>query len=200
MGEMRAMAFDGVIIGLIVGFLRRGNLKGFLHVKLRFGWMFPLLLAVQFAMYALQSRFSWAALISSFTYMLVYVIGLIFLWLNRKQTGFPILMAGAFLNFLVMAVNGGRMPVSLEAAQAVLDPFYAETLRQGVIYGKHVALTSGTHLALLGDIIPLTKPYYKEQVISIGDVVEGIGIFLFIQKVMLSGKKKRNILLPAEHA
>jgi uncharacterized membrane protein (Fun14 family) len=183
------MAFDGVIFGLIVGFLRRGSLRGFLDVRLKYGWMFPILLVVQLVMYRLQNQYDWAASMSTYMFMLVYIIGFVFLWLNRKERGFIILMIGAFLNFLVMLVNGGRMPVSLEAAQAVLDPFYAETLRSGVVYGKHVALTSSTHLAFLGDIIPLTKPYYKEQVISIGDVVMGIGIFLYIQKVMLSFKR-----------
>lgn len=184
------MAFDGVIFGLIVGFLRRGSLRGFLDIRLKYGWMFPILLAVQLMMYWLQAKYAWASTISTYVFMSVYIIGFVFLWLNRKEKGFIILLIGAFLNFLVMVANGGRMPVSLEAAQAVLDPFYVETLRQGIVYGKHVALTESTRLAFLGDIIPLTKPYYKHQVISIGDVVMGIGIFLYIQQLMLNKKKE----------
>jgi hypothetical protein len=196
---MRSMAFDGIIFGLIVGFLRRGNLKGFLNVKLRCGWIFPLLLAVQIFTYVFQTAYAWVAAISNFTFMSVYVVGLLFLWLNRSERGFPVLMIGVFLNFLVMAVNGGRMPVSLEAA-SILDSSYAEALKQGVLYGKHMMLSNGTHLAFLGDIIPLTKPYYKDQVISVGDVVIALGIFLFIQKVMLSGKREEENLPVAEQA
>lgn len=184
------MAFDGILIGFIVGFLRRGSLKGFANVKLRFGWMFPMLLAVQIFTFLFQTSFTWVATISGYTFMSVYVLGLLFLWLNRAEKGFPILMIGVFLNFLVMLVNGGRMPVSLEAA-SILDASYAESLRQGVLYGKHTLLTSATKLAFLGDIIPLTKPYYKEQVISIGDVVSGLGIFLYIQSVMLIGRPQK---------
>jgi hypothetical protein len=197
---MTTVAFDGVIFGLIVGFLRRGSLKGFASLNLKFGWMFPLLLLVQFAVYALQSHIAWVAAASSYTFMFVYFIGFIFLWVNRNESAFLIVLVGAFLNFLVMLANGGRMPVSLEAAQAALDPYYVDILRNGTLYGKHMMMTAHTHLAFLGDIIPLTKPYYKQQVISIGDVVESIGIFLYIQKVMLSGRKNAPAALPAEQA
>jgi hypothetical protein len=194
------MAFDGIIFGLLVGFLRRGSLKGFLNIRLRYGWIFPFLLLIQFVIYAFQSSHQWVAEISTYTFMLVYVVGFIFLWINRKEMGFFVVLVGAFLNFLVMLVNGGRMPVSLEAAEAVLDPFYAETLRNGIIYGKHVAMTAHTHLSFLGDIIPLTKPYYKHQVVSIGDIVESIGIFVYIQKVMLNGRRNALSVIPAEQA
>lgn len=191
------MAFDGVIFGLIVGFMRRGSLRGFMDIRLMYGWMFPILLAVQFLVYWLQNKYAWAASASTYTFLSVYVVGLFFLWLNRKETGFPLLLAGVFLNFLVMLVNGGRMPVSVEAA-SVLDASYVDSLKQGLLYGKHAMLTGQTKLAFLGDIIPLTKPYYKEQVISIGDVIIGIGIFLYIQKVMLSGRTTASSAQPVE--
>jgi uncharacterized membrane protein (Fun14 family) len=197
---MTTVAFDGVIFGLIVGFLRRGSLKGFASLNLKYGWMFPLLLLVQFVVYALQSHIVWVAAASTYTFMLVYIIGFVFLWLNRKESALLVVLVGAFLNFLVMLANGGRMPVSLEAAEAVLDPYYVEILRNGTLYGKHAIMTAHTHLAFLGDIIPLAKPYYKQQVISIGDVVESIGIFLYIQKVMLSGRKDATAAVPAEQA
>jgi len=87
-----------------------------------------------------------------------------------------------------MMLNGGRMPVAVEAA-AVLDPSYIEALKQG-LYGKHTLLNESTKLGFLGDIIPLSPPYPRTQVISIGDVIMNIGIFLFIQHLMVGGKKE----------
>lgn len=186
------MAFDGVIFGLIVGFLRRGSLRGFIGVRLKYGWMFPILLAVQLLMFWLQTQYAWAAAASTYTYMSVYVVGLCFLWMNRHERGFILLMIGTSLNFLVMLANGGRMPVSVEAA-SVLGDSYVDILKEGVLYGKHAMLTAHSKLPFLGDIIPLTKPYYKEQVISIGDVIMAIGIFQYIQKVMLTDRKKADL-------
>ncbi|KIL39928.1 membrane protein [Gordoniibacillus kamchatkensis] len=187
------MAFDGVIIGILVGLLRRGSLKGFLNVKLRYGWVFPILLAIQFLVYIFETRYAWVAAISNFTFMAVYIVGFVFLWMNRKEKGFLVLMAGVFLNFLVMLINGGRMPVSLEAASTI-GKDYAQALQEGTLYGKHMVLTAETKLAFLGDIIPLNKPYYKQQVISIGDVVCGIGIFLYIQNLMVLDRPKKQKL------
>jgi hypothetical protein len=181
------MFYDGILIAIITGLFRKGNFNGLADLRLRNGWIFPLLLLMQILIFAFQNKFTWVASISEYFFLGVYVVGLYFLWINRKQPGFYWIVIGVFLNFIVMAVNGGRMPVSLEAA-SILDPFYADVL-QGGIYAKHQMLTSATHLGFLGDIIPLSKPYPREQVISVGDIIMNIGGFVFVLHLMLSGKK-----------
>jgi hypothetical protein len=103
--------------------------------------------------------------------------------MNRKNPGFLLILIGVFLNFLVMALNGGRMPVSLDAA-SVLDPGYIEVLKES-LYAKHTMLTSSTYLGFLGDVIPISDPYPRTQIISIGDIIMNIGIFFFIQYLMV---------------
>ncbi|ABO67101.1 Conserved hypothetical protein [Geobacillus thermodenitrificans NG80-2] len=156
-------------------------------MKLRGGWLFPLLLALQFVIFFLQEKVAWIAKMSNVIFLLVYITGLVFLWLNRHQPGLPVIFAGVLLNFIVMAANGGRMPVSVEAAQ-FLGREYIEALKAG-LYAKHQAITSDTLLPFLGDIIPLSPPYPRQQVISIGDVVMNVGAFLFIQHLMLSAPR-----------
>lgn len=119
--------------------------------------------------------------------MAIYIVGMGFLYVNRAHPGFMIILIGVFLNFIVMFVNGGRMPVSAEAA-AVLDPMYLDILKDQ-LYAKHTLLTESTKLGFLGDIIPLSSPYPKTQVISIGDVVMNIGGFKFIQYIMVHKKE-----------
>jgi hypothetical protein len=53
---------------------------------------------------------------------------------------------------------------------------------------KHYLMDASTRLSLLGDIIPLSPPYPRTQVISIGDIIMNIGIFLYIVHLMTSGK------------
>lgn len=181
------MVYDGIVISLIVGFIRRGSLRGLATLKFKWGWIFPLLLVLEIFVFIFESKLSFIGKYSNAFFIVVYIVGLAFVWMNRKEhKGFSWIFVGVFLNFLVMIVNGGRMPVSAHAAK-VLDPYYIETLKTS-LYGKHELLTSSTHLKFLGDIIPLTKPYPKEQVISIGDVVMNIGMYFFIQDLML---KKR---------
>jgi hypothetical protein len=182
------MVFDGILLSLIIGFIRRGTLKGLAELTLKFGWVFPILLGIQIGVFLLQGRVEWLEQLSGFLFIVIYVLGLFFLWVNRSNKGFILLFIGVCLNFIVMALNGGRMPVSYEAAAFALDPYYTEILKDG-LYGKHTMLTESTKLGFLGDIIPITSPYPKSQVISIGDVVMNIGVFIFIQHLMLKHKR-----------
>jgi len=186
------MVFDGIIFSLIVGFLRKGNLRALAQLKLKGGWIFPLLLVVEIAVFMLQNDSKLLGQFSGSIYIVVYVLGLLFLLMNRKNPGFILILLGVFLNFLVMVTNGGRMPVSLHAA-SILEPGYLDILKEQ-LYAKHTSLTESTKLGFLGDIIPITDPYPRTQIISIGDVVMNIGAFLFIQYLMLrhpAAKKKQ---------
>jgi hypothetical protein len=185
------MVFDGIIFSLLVGFFRKGNLIGFAQLKLKWGWVFPILLVVQLVVFTFQNDYDFLALASNYIFIAVYVIGLLFLFLNRDHPGFTIILIGVFLNFIVMAANGGRMPVSLNAA-SILEPGYLDILKEQ-LYAKHAVLTEATRLGFLGDIIPITDPYPRTQIISIGDIIMNIGVFIFIQHLMLkhsNGKKR----------
>lgn len=186
------MVFDGIIFSIIVGFFRKGNLRGLAHLKIKYGWMFPLLLAIELVVFSLQNQFKILGQASGYIYIVVYVLGLLFLFLNRSNKGFILILVGVFMNFLVIVLNGGRMPVSLSAA-SVLDSGYIDALKHS-LYAKHTALNQSTHLGFLGDIIPISKPYPRTQIISLGDVIMNIGIFIFIQYLMVhdSDSKKAN--------
>ncbi|WP_342427815.1 DUF5317 domain-containing protein [Paenibacillus sp. FSL L8-0158] len=186
------MVYDGVLLGLIVGLFRGGWRQGlirFSQIRLIAGWMFPVLLLVQLIIFYFQEKWTELAAINGYLFMGVYVVGLIFLWLNRHHKGFKLIIIGVLLNFIVMAVNGGRMPVSLSASE-VLGPYYTDMLKSGSVISKHYMMDASTRLSLLGDIIPLSKPYPRTQVISIGDVVMNFGMFLFIQSIMVMKRTK----------
>ena len=187
------MVFDGIIISVIVGLFRRGNLNGLATLKLKCGWIFPILLLIQIAVTSLQGDIEFIGQIGGYLYIAVYIIGFVFLYINRNLPGLILILIGVFLNFLVMSVNGGRMPVSAEAAAAI-DPMYVEVFKAAITeteYAKHILLTESSRLKFLADIIPLTKPYPITQIISIGDVVMNIGIFNFVQHLMLANKRNK---------
>jgi hypothetical protein len=183
------MVFDGIILSFIVALCRKGNLQAFSTLKLKWGWIFPVFLIIQLSVYFLQNSIETLGQLSGYIFMTIYILGMVFLYVNRDNKGFTVILIGVFLNFIVMLLNGGRMPVSAEAA-AVLDPVFLEILKEE-LYGKHTLLTESTKLGFLGDIIPLSSPYPKTQVISIGDVVMNIGGFQFIQYLMVHKNRKK---------
>ena len=151
------------------------------------------MLVVQIAVTSLQGENEFIGQIGGYLYIAVYIIGVVFLFMNRNLPGLVLILIGVFLNFLVMSVNGGRMPVSAEAAAAI-DPMYVEAFKAALNeteYAKHILLTESSRLKFLADIIPLTKPYPITQIISIGDVVMNIGIFNFVQHLMLDDNRSK---------
>jgi hypothetical protein len=191
------MVYDGIVIGLIVGFIRAGwrnGLAALSQIRINGGLIFPLLLGIQLLLYALHGKISIIEKYNGYMFMVVYAAGLYMLWLNRKEKGFWWIFAGVALNFIVMLANGGKMPVSVEATASVFDPVYAQILTEGVAVSKHAALDDSTLLPFLGDIIPITTPYPISQVISIGDVVMNFGIFIYLQNVMLVHKLRTSFV------
>jgi len=189
------MVYDGIVIGLVVGLLRAGFSNGLLalaNLRIRGGIIFPILLVLQLLLFYLQSRTNFPQFDTGYVIMFFYVVGLVLLWLNRSEKGFRTIMVGVFLNFLVMLLNGGKMPVSLEAA-SFLEPEYVQMLMDGTVVSKHIMLDANTILPFLGDIIPLSPPYPRSQAISIGDIVMNVGIFIYIQHVMLAQKAAANL-------
>ncbi|MFC5470069.1 DUF5317 domain-containing protein [Cohnella suwonensis] len=186
------MVYDGIIIGLIVGWIRAGWRNGLIaisQIRIRGGWIFPLLLLAQLGLYSLHDRIRFVEDYNGYMFMVVYVAGLCMLLLNRREKGFWWIFAGVALNFAVMIANGGKMPVSLDAI-SVIDPGAAGALSDEMISTKHEVLTSDTVLPFLGDIIPLTLPYPRNLVISIGDVIMNFGIFIYLQHALLASKLK----------
>jgi hypothetical protein len=189
------MVYDGILLSLLIGYFRGGSLKGLASMRLKGGWLFPILLVIEICVFLLQNKFSVISFLSNYIFLAVYIIGLIFLGINRHNQGFLLIFIGVLLNFIVMALNGGRMPVSVEAAQ-FLGREYIELLQTG-LYAKHTAINESTLLPFLGDIIPLSEPYPRDQVISIGDVVMNVGAFIFIQHLMLNYKNEDTSLQTA---
>jgi len=128
----------------------------------------------------------------------VFVLLLFCFWFNREYIGLWFVGLGASLNALVMLVNGGRMPVSLEAMQKAGIKEVTEMIMSGAD-NKHAVISSTTKLKFLADIIHL-------PVLSTGNGCGkywrfgcGIGLFVFVFELFthpmtaLKALKKENV-------
>ena len=168
---------DGVVIGLLLAKIRGGKWLRLTEATLRGVWLIVLAFVIQFGSIFLFPKFLLVAV------QLSYFLLLVFVFLNRTKSGFVLMALGIAFNLLVMMVNGGRMPVEVEAARS-LDPELLPALLAGQ-YGKHIAMSSSTHLNILGDFIYLRFPYPHPTIISIGDVFFSVGMIIFIQAMTL---------------
>ena len=178
------------IAGLILGLLTGGRLNRLLKLEWR---GLPLLLAAA-AVNVAGGFFAWkvAPLApSARLFGLCFVFGAT-LWVLWRTPGLCrmallLLTLGASANFLVMAANGGQMPVDLERLRATGKPHLAERIGRLQAY-RHAPLTPETRLGFLGDRVPLPRPF---SVPSPGDLLLSAGIFALVWHAVRTPRKRK---------
>jgi len=169
-----------ILLAVVVGKIRGGRFEGLADLQIQgLPWIF-LALGMRLATAFLAAKGIELTLLQIVAYCLFAYV----LWRNLKLPGMKLFALGVVLNFLVIFINGGMMPVSAQAIAAAGLPEPA---------GTHMLLTAETKLWFLADIIPLPVPFLA-RVISIGDILIYVGIFYFIQKKMLPRQKQRKTL------
>jgi hypothetical protein len=178
-----------IIAGVIVGLLTRGSLRRLADLPLHYLWLLALGVLLRFPMMWSDS-FSQATVgwIGASLQIGGLVAILIFAVLNRHLRGIFLVSLGNLLTLTAMASNGGYMPGSNEMYLGLLK-FYgltaqAEAMERAMASGDVIyhgtSLTTQTRLWFLTDIIPVPRITATPFVVSIGDVLIGVGMFLVI--------------------
>ncbi|KGG80097.1 DUF5317 domain-containing protein [Caloranaerobacter azorensis] len=182
------MLIESMATSLVVGKVRGGKLENIGKVQIRGWYFFVLGFIIEFTSVYLKMKN--IGIISTFinkyfiyVHSLSYILIFIGLILNFKNKSMILVFIGTLLNFIVIVANGGRMPVSPEGLKTAGLISNLEMLKNDMII-THTLITDSTKLSILGDIIPLSKPYPFPKMISIGDIFLGLGIFCFIQGAM----------------
>jgi len=130
-----------------------------------------------------------AILVSSQAFLLVFA------WFNRHESGFWALGLGLALNLLVIALNGGLMPISPETLSRLVPdaPPGAWQIGRRLGGGKDVILPiAATRLWWLGDrfLPPRWFPY--RVAFSLGDAFIAGGAFWFLWMLGKGHGKRQN--------
>ncbi|MCI5675654.1 MAG: DUF5317 domain-containing protein [Ezakiella sp.] len=146
---------------------------------------FPLIYVVIQIICFFLIKFGKDSLVIRFISQLSLLLFLPYFYFNRNYNGILLMAAGSILNMLVMYLNGGKMPIEPSYYRLIArDVDYELTYRGLNIF--HSLIDENTKLAVLGDIIPLIKPYPFPKLISIGDILIAGG-FLYLSISVLRG-------------
>jgi hypothetical protein len=183
-----------VLIGLIAGLCRAwiGKRK-YQVVDLNY----PVLVLVAFipqyfAFFAPKTR----ELISDRLVVILLVSSLIILMifsiLNIKKSAFWPIFLGFLLNFLVIVLNGGLMPISMETITKMTSGMDATwMIGQRFDYSKDIILSPEmTKLTFLSDRFTITGFLGLNFAFSFGDLLIAVGVIWLLW--ILGGKPKEN--------
>jgi len=170
-----------VIVGLIAG----GNFRNLASAPLHGIWLPVAAFIVQeSALFAARRLPEHAGSWMWATTCIFYALLLIFIFLNRKRRLTCLLLAsGTLANFLVIAANGFKMPVS---PQILSIPSYLQSASFGKELPDYFIASDGARLFALGDVIYFPIPQF-ECFISAGDILVAAGAFVLIIS-MMTGK------------
>ena len=174
-----------LLCGLMVGWARGGSLVRLAHFPLRCSWLILIAFLLQIVAFSPQLESpGWSDRLGPALYISSILVLLLAVGLNLSLSGMKILGLGLLLNFLVIAANGGYMPVPLDNLARSGMSLRAELLRaKGHLFNSTV-LTSETRLSFLADIFFLPSWLPFSNVFSIGDVFIGIGAFILVLQAM----------------
>jgi len=182
---------EGLVLSLVVGKIRGGKFKGLGQTPIRNVWLFILAFILEFAtLFAASAGVSLVADYIMYLHTASYILLFAAIISNREHRSMWLVLLGSMLNFLVIFINGGAMPVAVEALNNKGLYDYAQMISTGGMV-THQPLTDLTKLPFLADIIILPAAYPLPKVHSIGDIIISLGIFLFVQKAMLQEKIMR---------
>jgi len=175
----------GIVLGLVAGLIAGGRLGNLLAIRMK--WLPAIFLAVvvRFGTEAALLRdVPVAETLRVPLLVFAYAILLVALWANRRLPGISIAFVGVLSNAVVIAVNGGMMPIwAPSLATAGLTP--ADVLSP-IHYIMPPPLDAAflAHLGPLADVVPIPVPFVR-NVASIGDVVISIGLGFFLFATVL---------------
>jgi len=187
---------SAIFAGVFLGLLRGGRLDGLARLQVRRPWLLaagtllwlvtvplPLQLWLHLAAFAPLLR------------LLAQALLLLFIWQNRAIPWLLFVGLGLLANVVVMAANGGQMPVD-ETLMGLLGLTgkVAQMKQQGLwLHSRPIG--PDTRLPFLGDVLYLGPPFPWPSIVSPGDVLIALGVFLAVQSAMLAGAP-RSVLPP----
>lgn len=169
---MKLMLFSMALI-LSVGFAMGGRLSGLSALKIRWTGLAIVGLALQFVTGPGDT-------VPLVTLYVSFVLLSVFALRNIRIAGFPLIVLGVAMNFLVIGANQG-MPVSRAALEGSGQGDLLGDLMNNP-YPKHHLAGDSDVVVFLGDVIGVPAPV--RQAISIGDIFTYAGVGVVIVSAM----------------
>lgn len=167
------MFFLAFAIAIIIGYALKGRLKNIDTAKVKLlSFIFIAFFIEYIVLTLIKKGYVHIGTVTYISDVVMYSLLLIFTYANRKNKWLLLLGIGAMLNALVIFANGGVMPVNEEIVKGF--GYHGDVALQGL----YKLADGSTKLYFLADIIPVRYP--KAAIASIGDIIEMLGMAIFI--------------------
>lgn len=173
------MFFEALILGIIIGYVRRGKISRLSYVNFSYrpliyisALLYSGIIVMNLGLFEYDSFLYSLFLIGSMLFAGLFLAAN----LSIKFMFMPLI--GLVLNLFSFLINKFKFPLSPEACSQIYGAEMAELLKNGKLLFFVSSETAS--LQFLGNIIPIGNWF----VVSIGDIVVALGIILVVQGIM----------------
>jgi len=175
-----------ILFGLAISLARhRGQVLGVLsRLPLRAPWLALIAVGLQVPLLRAEGGTPGEVAAQQVLFLASHLPLLAFVWLNRRLPGLWLVGLGATCNLLVVAANGGWMPIEPETLARINPGSAVSSWPTGLHYhfSKDIILSRGaTHLWWLSDILVIPAPFPWPAACSAGDVLIAAGLVVLLQ-------------------
>ena len=177
------MIIEAIIIGIIIGTVRKGKLSRLEYLKINLSPLIILSLIsyVSIIVMNLGSLDFNSSLYNVFL-ILTYALIIIVLTFNLDKKFMFLPLIGVMMNFICMCVNSFKIPVKSD----IILKLYGEETSNLLLANKikFFIPAEGANLNALGKLFSISDYYLYDVILSIGDIIIFVGIILIIQELM----------------
>lgn len=177
------MIIEAIIIGIIIGTIRKGKLSRLEYLKINLSPLIILSLIsyVSIIVMNLGSLDFNSSLYNVFL-VLTYALIIIVLTFNLDKKFMFLPLIGVMMNFICMCVNSFKIPVKSDIILSLYGEETSNLLLANKI--KFFIPAEGANLNALGKLFSISDYYLYNVILSIGDIIIFVGIILIIQELM----------------
>lgn len=180
----------GVVLGVVIGFLRGGTVANLENLGIKHLWLVPVSLVIQLLIFPVLSG---QPVISSGTelfHILSYAVLVFFVLANLRVPGIFLMGTGMVSNFIVITANGGYMPSSVASLIKSGEFEVAYNLIREGTYGNVINMNGSTTFEFLGDWLYLPSWFPFSTAFSLGDLLIALGLLFFFGAGMVHAEKE----------
>ncbi len=174
------MWLEAIFIGIVISIFRGGRFSNLAQSNLRAVFVLIIGLVLQLTPFFLHgipfikqyaAQFSFAGLL----------FALVFIALNIKISGMPLVLIGSLLNGIVLLFHNFKMPINLSAATSASFAQMKLAIASGAV-SNYVLMSESTHFSkYLGKLWLMPQYYPFGKFFGIPDVIIAIGVIWLLQ-------------------
>lgn len=183
------MIFEGLLLGVIIGKLRRGKLENLGKFMFKSSFLLVFSLILQIATSILIALGNQIAIQNKMIlYIVSYIMLFIVLFLNLGRQSVWLILTGAIANFAAIVLNGGSMPIDVALLEKMGFENMLESFKMGAMPNYINISDAYSFTAYLGKIFATPAFYPFKQVFTIGDILISLGLLILTQSIMQTGR------------